>query len=127
MPRILKSRDTQTARSREMAEVFTPSWICNAQNNLIDEAWFGRKDVFNTEYTDEQIQEIKRQRDRRKRQQITVIVFILGVLFALVGILERGGAIYLVLGIACLLMGVMLLVDVLYGVIDPRIRLAKEE
>ena len=64
-----------------------------------------------TEYTDEQIQEIKRQRDRRKRQQITVIVFILGVLFALVGILERGGAIYLVLGIACLLMGVLLLVD----------------
>lgn len=61
-----------------------------------------------TEYTDEQIQEIKRQRDRRKRQQITVIVFILGVLFALVGILERGGAIYLVLGIACLLMGVLL-------------------
>ena len=60
-----------------------------------------------TEYTDEQIQEIKRQRDRRKRQQITVIVFILGVLFALVGILERGGAIYLVLGIACLLMGVV--------------------
>ena len=60
-----------------------------------------------TEYTDEQIQEIKRQRDRRKRQQITVIVFILGVLFAL----ERGGAIYLVLGIACLLMGVLLLVD----------------
>lgn len=60
------------------------------------------------EYTDEQIQEIKRQRDRRKRQQITVIVFILGVLFALVGILERGGAIYLVLGIACLLMGVLL-------------------
>ena len=54
MPRILKSRDTQTARSREMAEVFTPSWICNAQNNLIDEAWFGRTDVFNTEYPDEQ-------------------------------------------------------------------------
>ncbi len=54
MPRILKSKDTQTARSRDMAEVFTPSWICNAQNNLIDEAWFGRKDVFNTEYTDEQ-------------------------------------------------------------------------
>ena len=32
-----------------MAEVFTPSWVCNAQNNLIDEAWFGRKDVFNVE------------------------------------------------------------------------------
>ena len=54
MPRVLKSRDTQSARSRDMAEVFTPSWICNAQNNLIDEAWFGRKDVFNTEYIDEQ-------------------------------------------------------------------------
>lgn len=54
MPRVLKSRDTQSTRSRDMAEVFTPSWICNAQNNLIDEAWFGRKDVFNTEYADEQ-------------------------------------------------------------------------
>ncbi|MCC8071972.1 MAG: restriction endonuclease subunit M [Bacteroidales bacterium] len=48
-PRALKSREQQRARAREKAEVFTPSWICNAQNNLIDEAWFGRKDVFNTE------------------------------------------------------------------------------
>ena len=54
MPRVLKSRDTQSIRSRDMAEVFTPSWICNAQNNLIDEAWFGRNDVFNTEYANEQ-------------------------------------------------------------------------
>ena len=53
MPRVLKNRDTQTTRSRDMAEVFTPSWICNVQNNLIDEAWFSRKDVFNTEYIDE--------------------------------------------------------------------------
>lgn len=53
MPRILKHKDTQSARVRDMAEVFTPSWVCNAQNNLIDEAWFGRKDVFNTEYTSE--------------------------------------------------------------------------
>ncbi len=52
-PRVLKSREAQTARSRDMAEVFTPSWICNAQNNLVDEAWFGRKDVFNTEYIDD--------------------------------------------------------------------------
>lgn len=51
MPRVMKHKTTQTARSREMAEVFTPSWICNAQNNLIDEAWFGRKDVFNKEIT----------------------------------------------------------------------------
>ena len=51
-PRILKDLSCQTARSRDMAEVFTPSWVCNSQNNLIDEAWFGRKGVFNEEVTD---------------------------------------------------------------------------
>ena len=34
-PRVLKSKENQTGRSKEMAEVFTPSWICNAQNNLV--------------------------------------------------------------------------------------------
>ena len=48
-PRVLKSKEQQTDRSKDMAEVFTPSWVCNAQNNLVDEAWFGCKDVFNTE------------------------------------------------------------------------------
>ena len=47
MPRVLKDKYQQTKRSKDKAEVFTPSWVCNAQNNLIDEAWFGRKDVFN--------------------------------------------------------------------------------
>lgn len=51
-PRALKSREEQAKRSRDMAEVFTPSWICNTQNNLVDEAWFGRKDVFNHEETE---------------------------------------------------------------------------
>lgn len=46
-PRAIKSRVEQVQRSKDKAEVFTPAWICNAQNNLIDEAWFGRKDVFN--------------------------------------------------------------------------------
>ena len=32
-----------------MAEVFTPSWLCNKQSNLVDNAWFGREGVFNTE------------------------------------------------------------------------------
>jgi hypothetical protein len=32
-----------------MAEVFTPSWICNAQNNLVDNSWFGKEGVFNKE------------------------------------------------------------------------------
>ena len=50
-PRVLKSKENQTDRAKDMAEVFTPSWVCNAQNNLVDEAWFGRKNVFNTEDT----------------------------------------------------------------------------
>lgn len=49
LPRSAKSRTEQVQRSREMAEVFTPSWICNKQNNLIDSAWFGREGVFNSE------------------------------------------------------------------------------
>ena len=46
-PRAIKAKEEQNNRTRDKAEVFTPSWICNAQNNLIDEQWFGRKDVFN--------------------------------------------------------------------------------
>ena len=49
MPRVKKDELLQQHRIREKAEVFTPSWVCNAQNNLIDDAWFGRTDVFNTE------------------------------------------------------------------------------
>ena len=44
-----KSHTEQLNRVRNKAEVFTPSWICNCQNNLVDNAWFGRSDVFNTE------------------------------------------------------------------------------
>ena len=51
MPRVHKYKEMQQARVRDMAEVFTPSWICNAQNNLIDNAWFGRENVFNREIT----------------------------------------------------------------------------
>lgn len=48
-PRVEKQKDEQKKRTRNRAEVFTSSWICNAQNNLIDEAWFNRKNVFNTQ------------------------------------------------------------------------------
>ena len=48
-PRIEKSKDEQTSRVKNKAEVFTPSWVCNKQNNLVDAAWFGRDGVFNTE------------------------------------------------------------------------------
>lgn len=51
-PRVEKHSTMQASRSKTRAEVFTPAWICNAQNNLVDAQWFGRKDVFNTEHTD---------------------------------------------------------------------------
>ena len=47
LPRTAKETETQDSRTREHAEVFTPSWVCNAQNNLVDEQWFGRPNVFN--------------------------------------------------------------------------------
>lgn len=48
-PRSEKSKTEQTKRIRDKAEVFTPSWICNKQNNLVDNAWFGTDSVFNKE------------------------------------------------------------------------------
>lgn len=48
-PRTEKSKKEQQTRIKDKAEVFTPSWICNKQNNLVDSAWFGRENVFNTE------------------------------------------------------------------------------
>lgn len=48
-PRVRKTKEEQQARARDKGEVFTPSWICNAQNNLIDNEWFGKSGVFNKE------------------------------------------------------------------------------
>ena len=48
-PRVEKSKQEQLQRVRQKAEVFTPSWICNMQNNLVDNSWFGRENVFNYE------------------------------------------------------------------------------
>lgn len=48
-PRINKSKKEQKFRIKDKAEVFTPSWICNNQNNLIDNSWFGYENVFNFE------------------------------------------------------------------------------
>lgn len=48
-PRVNKNKTEQLSRVRDKAEVFTPSWICNKQNNLIDNAWFGTKSLFNIE------------------------------------------------------------------------------
>ena len=46
-PRVEKDREAQAQRSKDMAEVFTPSWVCNIQNNLVDKAFIGAR--FNTE------------------------------------------------------------------------------
>ena len=48
-PRSEKSKKEQADRVREKAEVFTPSWVCNKQNNIVDNAWFGTDFVFNAE------------------------------------------------------------------------------
>lgn len=48
-PRTEKTKKEQQTRIKDKAEVFTPSWVCNKQNNLVDNAWFGRENVFNTE------------------------------------------------------------------------------
>lgn len=46
-PRVSKSEEEKLKRTRDKAEVFTPSWVCNEQNNLVDAARFGRQNVFN--------------------------------------------------------------------------------
>lgn len=47
--RTAKIRSVQEERTRTNAEVFTPSWVCNTQNNTIDAEWFGYENVFNKE------------------------------------------------------------------------------
>lgn len=47
-PRVLKAQQEQDRRKRSKAEVYTPSWMCNAQNNLVDDQWFGGTARFNT-------------------------------------------------------------------------------
>ena len=48
MPRIAKDKDKKKERKRKMAEVFTPSWLCNRMLDDVDARLFGRNDVFNT-------------------------------------------------------------------------------
>jgi len=47
VPRIKKSKEIQKARTKDKAEVFTPTWLCNMQNNLGDDVRCG-KNFFNT-------------------------------------------------------------------------------
>ena len=49
LPRVQKTKEQQQSRTKNKAEVFTPSWICNKMNNHCDEDWFGAKNIFNNE------------------------------------------------------------------------------
>lgn len=48
-PRVSKKETLKNARAKVMAEVYTPAWVCNAQNNRVDNVWFQAENVFNTE------------------------------------------------------------------------------
>ncbi|MDH6306844.1 hypothetical protein M2459_002139 [Parabacteroides sp. PF5-5] len=48
-PRSKRTNSEQQLRVRTNAEVFTPGWMCNRQNNLIDNAWFVSENIFNVE------------------------------------------------------------------------------
>lgn len=74
-PRIEKEKNKQINRTKKMAEVFTPAWICNAQNNLVDNLWFGKTNVFNTEHdrswtTNNDKIEFKKTGDRTWREYV---------------------------------------------------------
>ncbi len=47
--RAMKEAARQTERTRRLAEVFTPLWICKKMNDAADEVWFGQKVDFDAE------------------------------------------------------------------------------
>ena len=48
-PRILKAQEEQQQRTRKHGEVQTPAWLCCRMNDYLDETWFERGNVFNTQ------------------------------------------------------------------------------
>jgi len=48
-PRVKKSKNEQKLRIKDKAEVYTPAWVCNHQNNQIDSFWFRQENQFNLE------------------------------------------------------------------------------
>lgn len=41
-PRVTKSKEAQKGRTKEKAEVFTPSWLCKDMNTCCEKGWFDR-------------------------------------------------------------------------------------
>ena len=48
-PRTKKTKEERELRIRNKAEVFTPSWMCNIQNNEVDKCWLDENSYFNIE------------------------------------------------------------------------------
>jgi len=46
-PRVAKSHAVQSKRTKEKAEVFTPSWVCNEQNNDSYSLYINNKVIIN--------------------------------------------------------------------------------
>lgn len=42
-----KNSSEKNTRIKELSEIFTPSWLCNKQINIVDDNWFGYENVFN--------------------------------------------------------------------------------
>lgn len=40
-PRVMKTKEAQQRRVKDKAEVFSPSWLCNLQNNMVDDSLLG--------------------------------------------------------------------------------------
>ena len=53
-PRVDKREEEQKSRVASKGEVFTPAWVCNVQNNLVDQSWFriGKRPIFSVESED---------------------------------------------------------------------------
>ncbi len=51
-PRVKKNSQEKKKRIKDKAEVFTRSWVCNHQNNLVDDMWLKKKHLFNKEKGD---------------------------------------------------------------------------
>lgn len=75
-PRTKKSKLEQNNRIKKKAEVFTPSWVCNEQNNLADQYWFEYENVFNKSNNDSWVtnkNKIKFINDKRWQDYVSLI------------------------------------------------------
>lgn len=51
-PRYQKTAEEQAVRTKQKAEVMTPTWLTCYMNNICDDEWFEKEDVFNKLHDD---------------------------------------------------------------------------